>query len=174
MYRVATFLLKAWWGNFADMTDALSVLLLTWNQAYYRYGSFEAPQLEACLEKHWLTIESFRTREITTLADGDAHDIRVLFLDLLSALANAKGVSPVSVGKCLHLLAPSFFPIWDRRIAEEYGCRYDSDPASAYLNFCDQNKKIVESLRSLPTGSKKTLLKMIDEYNYVHYSKGWL
>jgi len=36
MYKVATFLVDHFWGAPAEMTDALGVLLLTWNQALYR------------------------------------------------------------------------------------------------------------------------------------------
>jgi hypothetical protein len=38
MYKVATFLMKEYWGHPADMADALGVLLSTWNNAFYRYG----------------------------------------------------------------------------------------------------------------------------------------
>jgi hypothetical protein len=41
MYRVSTFLVGEWWGNPAKLVDALSVLLLIWNGAFYRYGSFD-------------------------------------------------------------------------------------------------------------------------------------
>jgi len=38
---------------------------------------------------------------------------------------------PVSAGKELHLLAPNFFPLWDRYIASGYDCPYTIDSASA-------------------------------------------
>lgn len=174
MYRVATFLLEHWWGKHPEMSDALAVLLLTWNQAFYRYGLFDAKRLEECLAKHWDLIEEYHAREIETLSHEDYADITLLFTDLLDVLGNQKGKSPVSVGKGLHLLAPRFFPIWDRRIAAIYGCAYDRDPAGAYLRFCDINKQLVESLRNSSSESSKTLLKRIDEYNYVKFSKGWI
>jgi len=37
MYKVATFLIKQFWGQASEMADGLGVLLLTWNQAFYRY-----------------------------------------------------------------------------------------------------------------------------------------
>lgn len=40
MYKVATFLVFHFWGKPSDMADGLGVLLLTWNQAFYRYGIF--------------------------------------------------------------------------------------------------------------------------------------
>ena len=38
MYRVSTFLVQEWWDDPARLVDALSVLLLIWNGAFYRYG----------------------------------------------------------------------------------------------------------------------------------------
>ena len=40
MYKVATFLVSYFWGRPSDMADGLGVLLLTWNQAFYRYMGF--------------------------------------------------------------------------------------------------------------------------------------
>jgi hypothetical protein len=38
MYRVSRFLVQEWWGDTAKLADALSVLLLTWNANFYRFG----------------------------------------------------------------------------------------------------------------------------------------
>jgi len=46
MYKVATFLVSYFWGKPSDMADGLGVLLLTWNQSFYRYGSFDFNKLE--------------------------------------------------------------------------------------------------------------------------------
>src|SRR6266849_3241798 len=45
MYRVSTFLVREWWGDPARLVDALSVLLLIWNGAFYRYGGFDEQML---------------------------------------------------------------------------------------------------------------------------------
>ena len=39
MYRVATFLVTQFWREPSDLADGIGVLLLTWNQALYRYGA---------------------------------------------------------------------------------------------------------------------------------------
>jgi len=49
MYNVAKYLLKEFWGKPSDMADGLGVLLLTWNQAFYRYGGFDFKSLEKCI-----------------------------------------------------------------------------------------------------------------------------
>lgn len=38
MYKTASFLVDHFWGRPAEIADSLGVLLLTWNQAFYRYG----------------------------------------------------------------------------------------------------------------------------------------
>lgn len=38
MYKVATKLIDGSWGSHEEVADALGVLLLTWNQAFYRYA----------------------------------------------------------------------------------------------------------------------------------------
>src|SRR5690348_13105033 len=52
MYKTATFLVGHFWGRPAKMADSLGVLLLTWNQAFYRYGSFDFGRLEQCIAEN--------------------------------------------------------------------------------------------------------------------------
>jgi hypothetical protein len=176
MYHVASFLLEQWWGQFAEMADALAVLLLTWNQAFYRYESFRAEQLEAFLkdDTNWRLIEEFRGRNIKTLTGADEPRIEGLFQGLLNAICTSRGRTPVGVAKALHLLAPNFFPIWDKTIAIEYGCRYESNPARAYINFCALMRGLVAQLDGQIEPSSKSTLKRIDEFNYAKFTKGWV
>ncbi len=59
MYKVATSLISHFWGNPSNMTDGLGVLLLTWNQAFYRYGIFDFNKLEKCITDDFKKIEIF-------------------------------------------------------------------------------------------------------------------
>jgi len=86
MYKVATFLISHFWGNPSDMADGLGVLLLTWNQAFYRYGAFNFDNLERCISRNFQKIENFRNRDISTLSNSDEDDIRNLFNQFLEAL----------------------------------------------------------------------------------------
>ena len=180
MYRVATFLLREWWGDYPQMADALSVLLLTWNWAFYRYGMFDQGRLEKCLEHNWATIEAFHSRQIASFNGQDHASLRDLFLGLLKALEISKSKkkgckSPVAVAKALHLLAPGFLPPWDNAIAKAYGCGYGADPDRAYLRFCEIIREVAVGLKTAGRPSAgKTLLKKIDEFNYTKYTKGWI
>jgi len=179
MYRVATFLVSHFWGKPADMADGLGTLLLTWNQAFYRYGAFDFDKLEECLEGNLTRLESFRRRDISSLSNADEEDIKGLFSQLLEALeipsGNKQGSrSPVAVAKALHLLAPHFFPIWDQRIARAYRCYYSVNPSAAYVLFCNIMKDIADLVCHYVPQPDRSVLKLIDEYNYSKYTQKWI
>ncbi|MGD0291852.1 MAG: hypothetical protein ABSC63_19740 [Candidatus Binataceae bacterium] len=72
MYRVSRFLVREWWTDPTKLTDALSVLLLTWNANFYRFGGgLRAEALETCLRENWVTVEAFHPRRLSTLQDAD-------------------------------------------------------------------------------------------------------
>jgi len=179
MYKVATFLVSHFWGKPSDMADGLGVLLLTWNQAFYRYGIFDFDKLEKCITENWEKIENFRNRDISSLSDIDVVSIKEVFAKFLEALKIDSGKkqgtkSPVSVAKALHLLAPNFFPLWDDKIARAYKCYYNDMPEDKYLSFCKLTKTMVDELKSCINLQDKTIIKLIDEYNYSKYTKKWI
>lgn len=180
MYNVASFLMDEFWGHPADMADGLGVLLLTWNQAFYRTQSFDFDELEVCIDVHLEELNSYRSRSIATLSEDDEPDIRQTFSDFLDATRLQSGYregyrSPVGVAKGLHLLAPSFFPLWDSDIAEEYG--YDTTSKSNpedYLKFCWDMKDFAARVEEYNLPEDEPVLKLIDEYNYSKYTQGWI
>jgi len=179
MYKVATFLVSHYWGEASDMANGLGVLLLTWNQAFYRYGSFDFDKLEGCIKNNLEKLKKFRSRDITTLSKSDESDIKSIFTEFMESLQIASGKmegrkSPVAVAKALHLLAPKFFPLWDDKIARAYGCYYNKNPAEKYISFCKVTKTIADKSKNYISRSDKTLIKLIDEYNYSKYTQGWI
>jgi hypothetical protein len=181
MYKTATFLVDYHWGKPREMADGLGVLLLTWNQAFYRYGQFDFKALERCITKNRPSLEQLRKRSILDYTEPDAPLVRRLFGDFLSALAIDKGKkasvgSPVAVAKALHLLAPNFFPLWDDKIARGYGCYYGKEPIEKYLEFFAVTREIVEELPPhLQNGRRgRTAVKVVDEYNFARYTRGWV
>jgi len=258
MYKVAAFLVSHFWGKPSDMADGLGVLLLTWNQAFYRYGIFDFDELEKCITVNLQKIASFRGKDIASLSSSDEENIKGLFNNFLEALQidvisfsdknkgkyaeenlrrilkelgiesegnslktlydsikNSKisqavefvadsqkdsieirisGLgpeekeklysldkqmkivkrSPVSVSKALHLLAPNFFPLWDDKIARHYGCYYDVNPAGKYISFCKIIETVADKVKGYTSRSDRTLLKLIDQYNYSKYTQGWI
>jgi hypothetical protein len=181
MYKIATFLVDHFWGSPSEMADGLGVLLLTWNQAFYRYGPFDFDRLEECMSSNLNLLQGYRERTILDHSSADDKPIRHLFQQFLTALQICEGrkegtKSPVAVSKALHLLAPEFFPLWDVKIARAYHCRYNDRPADKYLSFLRKMKRMAEELQFVvdPRETSKTFLKLIDEYNYAKFTKGWI
>ena len=56
MYKTAAFPVDHFWGRLGDMADSLAVLLLTWNQAHSRYGSFDFGKLRHVLQSFSLRL----------------------------------------------------------------------------------------------------------------------
>ena len=202
MYRVAARLVDDLWPAMDEVTDGLGVLMLTWNQAFYRYGSFSFDALEEALKEHKATLEQYRARDVLGFdASTDEGPVRTLFRQFLVALQidadnKKRGTqSPVAVAKALHVIAPRFFPLWDREIGVAYGCRVD-DRDESYLRFTKKTIEIIDTLEreydsggdraglpdaknlaaalSIRTRFSKPILKFLDEYNYAKFTKGWI
>ncbi|HUU95730.1 MAG TPA: hypothetical protein VM487_08310 [Phycisphaerae bacterium] len=180
IYRVAAFLVNHFWGQPRDMADGIGALLLVWNNAFYRYGSFDFSRLEEVLRANMPMIEGFRARDIQSLAPADEAAIKKLFAAFLDALRIKDGKkkdcrSPVAVAKALHILAPSFMPLWDDKIARGYDCYYNRNPDQKYVAFAYQMQALGRQLQQhVPPDCGRTFLKLIDEYNYAKYTRGWV
>src|SRR6266849_598878 len=145
-----------------SVAQALAVLLQTWNVSFYRFrvqGRFheeDLTEIEVLLRDHSALIEKYRKRSIATLSLGEENALGMLF----SCFENVLGA--VGAAKCLHLLAPAFFPLWDRAIAKAYKVKCDGD---GYIHFMriakEQCRALAEQGAPWPD-----LLKAIDEYNY--------
>jgi hypothetical protein len=149
-----------------SVAQALAVLLQTWNVSFYRFrvqGKFrqeDLTKIDALLRDHSAVIEKYRQRTIATLSSGEEGALGLLF----SCFEGVLGA--VGAAKCLHLLAPVFFPLWDRAIAKAYKVKCDRD---GYINFMRIAKKqcqvLIEQNAPWPD-----LLKAVDEYNYCTYT----
>ena len=198
IYKVATFLVNHFWYRPTDIADGIGVLLLIWNQAFYRYCNFalDFEGLERFLRKNEKIIKKLRNRDISSFSKTDENTIRDLFDELLDILKCKDRKSPVAVSKALHLLAPNFFIPWDDDISKGYRCYwyYSSQGSKKYLEFMwkmkrlsqriiteyanDNNvdretaKKAISKESSSNLPFTKSLLKIIDEYNYA-FTKYW-
>jgi len=173
-YRVATELIRLSIEGKTQITppEALSVLLQTWNRPYYQYRRFDNQHYtDICnlLERLSTSVFRFRERSILSLAKDDLSNVLEIFNEFEQVLG------PVGASKSLHLLAPEFFPLWDRAIARAYkvGLRPVGANAANYLKFMLSIRQQYKQLQELST-SRHNLLKSIDEYNYCHFSKGWI
>ncbi len=151
------------------VAEALAVLLQTWNMAFYRFHPFTSQHLcdiERVVVAHEGTLAGCRQRSIESFCEEDRVAVNGLFVDFEQVLG------PVGAVKSLHLLAPRFFPLWDRAIAKAYGVHLKEKGrnAAGYIQFMARTKKQVEQLGG-ESGVGCNPLKAIDEYNYCEYTK---
>ncbi len=169
-YRVATTLIEqAIKGNLdVSITDSVAALLQTWNMSYYRFRKFDAAhfeEIQRIIEEHPEVIVDLRQRNIGSLKTSDEVSVVSMFTDFEEVLG------PVGAAKCLHLLAPDFFPLWDRAIAEAYGVYLAARGKNGkkYFHFMETTRDQVLRLRKERKGTRN-LVKAIDEFNYCRYT----
>lgn len=153
--------------------EALAVLLQTWNKAYYQYyAKFDKKHfedIELLIRNYHHSLFIFRSRSIDSFSAEDKRKVEKIFKDFELILG------PVGAAKSLHLLAPWFFPIWDRTIAYEYGFNLQNRGKNYSQYYCFM--KIAQKQCKCLVGKLKkgqNPLKAIDEYNYCKYTKEWI
>ena len=155
-----------------SVAEGLALLLQTWNKGYYQFRKFDDKhfeEIEHLLGKHLYIISTLRDRSILELSDDRYDVIERIFRSFEHTLG------PVGASKTLHLLAPQFFPLWDRTIAKVYGIsmKKTGENAELYVKFMHCIKKQCAALCDKDPFDNR-LLKFIDEYNYCKHSKGWM
>src|SRR5438067_11311642 len=142
IYRAALGLVRRSWGVWDEVADGLLVLLLVWNRAFYQWGPLDANAVEVELREFSTELYAFRNRALIGYSPtADDSTIRALFGGLLAATGTSvrgkRRVSPVSVAKTLHVLAPEFFPLWDDKIASAAACYWGKavNGLGSYLRF---------------------------------------
>lgn len=188
--------------DIGGVVSGIMILEYSWNEMFYRDGLFDFSRLEECVEKHVFPLSQFRKRALSSYESSDQEVIVHLFADFLDALGNQNSHlrSPVAVGKCLHLLSPQFFPLWDGSIAKGTGYYWGTPvnpraAAKSYIDFMTFTQELVDHIvrdfaekHGVPLESavdiilkeyeatverravETTMLKLVDEYLYVEYT----
>lgn len=159
-----------------ELVSALMMLLTTWNKNFYRFFADRKPgmtmkehfiELEAVIRKHLAILIELRKQTIGQSGQLQEQQVIEIFRDFTSVLGR------VGAAKCLHLLAPSYFPLWDANILHGYGMekgKYRHLPDEArYLEFMKITKTQLDNLGDLLGLSNP--LKSLDEYNYCRFTR---
>lgn len=178
-YRAATELISIAIGaeeSTFPVEDALAVVLETWNRALFRFHKIDRKLFFEGIKTFLLKCRSdiirYRNRSIESLDENDHDGIVKIFTDF----ETVHGVGAVGAAKALHLLAPTFFPLWDRQIAARYGqvLLAIGLNGSRYWRFMLIAQRQHRELSSRGYRDRRDLLKWIDEYNYCKYTRKWL
>jgi hypothetical protein len=174
-YRAAITLVGLAKAGTTDLTvgEALAVLLRTWNSAYYRFhppGAGHYAEVEALIETHSDWLETVTHRRIASLADADEQPPVTVFTGFVAALG------PVGAAKALHILAPRFMPLWDRKIAAKYTGPLGPTGTNAgrYLRFMQATREQSIGVGGDAGAAGRNILKALDEYNYCVFTKKWM
>jgi hypothetical protein len=158
-----------------SVAEAVAVLLQTWNASYYRYhhhfDSAHFADIEAMLAKHTGALRSLRAARIDRVTESELTRVAEVFADFETVLG------PVGAAKCLHLLAPDLFALWDRAIAAAYGVSL-GPVGSNGARYCAFLRMAAEQCRRLgpeyAACSARNPLKALDEYNYCRFTRKWI
>lgn len=153
--------------NSKRVAGALAEWLKNINQQYFRFRPDEARnlqnELEPLIAAECKTLLELRTRSLSTLTSADEPGVLKLFGVFRSKLG------PVGAAKALHVLTPTFFPLWDNAIATAYGVSTESGYFPFMLLTQQQIASLPKGFALLKTGG---LLKAIDEFNYCQHTQG--
>jgi hypothetical protein len=172
-YKVATELVSLSLANKTVLliSESIAVLLQTWNREYYRFRKFDAQHfadIDKLLSTQKIALAEARGKNIQHLTHAEETFAKQMFKAFETVLG------PVGAAKSLHLLAPDYFPIWDRTIAAAYVgiLGKTGTNSNRYWQMMGYASQQAHSL--VASGYTGNPLKAIDEYNYCHFSKGWI
>ena len=166
--------LQANWGDPAKMADAIWPWLRSWHAPFYRWGNGDPNAIASAIRENIELLNDLRHRTFDMLCADDEPAIRTSFWAFAKGTGrtNNKGFQASTVGaaKVLHLLSPSFLPLWDTKISDHYRCEQD---AFGYIKFCRMMKQFATAVQPyLDKPDDRSLLKRIDEFNYSSITEG--
>ncbi|MGD0779488.1 MAG: hypothetical protein ABR954_01720 [Dehalococcoidales bacterium] len=197
-YEIPLTWVQQHWDDTQRLAGAVRIFEETWNRAFYNSarGIFDMTRLTNSLEKLKPYLNTLKSREIDSFGQQDEQILSVLWNELFESLRprNKPDRPFIATTKALHLLIPTFFVPLDNKIDKHYSCNIVqpqgyikfqhlmAEFASFVLNSYvtsqggDINKarsSICGDLYIQKTGSKfkKSLAKILDEYNWMIYSQ---
>jgi hypothetical protein len=144
-------------------------------------------------------LKSFRGRRLENI-DLDDNNIKDAIKNIFLNFSTKTSIGSTGASKILHLINPHVFMMWDARIREAYHTLHvghglygkNQKIAECYLEFLKQSQEIIKTLlhniseddlwkehqKSIEKeffrvfSFRETILKMLDEANYIRFTKG--
>ncbi|HEY5181426.1 MAG TPA: hypothetical protein VIJ07_16910 [Dermatophilaceae bacterium] len=166
-YKVARHLVDQWYAGDRTFSraDGVAILLASWNAGFYRFrpaaGRTLVADLATLIDRHDDTVRWARLRNAADYDPAvDGERVEVVFRDFVNVLW------PVGTAKALHVLAPTFFPIWDESIAAAFRLRL-SPPAASVASYL---RLMAIASRFAKASGFEDALKALDEWAYVKFT----
>jgi hypothetical protein len=169
-YKIATELIELAIKKRTNISvaEGLAALLQTWNRSYYRFNKFDS--------EHFERIERLVNDTLASLLKIGANKAECTPDKIAGLFSKYEDVlGPVGASKCLHLLAPRSFPLWDRKISEGYGVAIQvrGHNSKLYTEFFEHAQEQCRRIGRIEVNGKE-VLKAIDEYNFCRFTRGLL
>jgi len=112
--------------------------------------------------------------------EGQEMKISDVIKEIYKRLSNVNGIGSTSASKIMHGVIPELFMMWDESIRKGYGY---ADNETGYLRFMCEMQRILrrvietygrspeELCREAYPDTKKPLTKLLDEFNYMKFTK---
>jgi len=86
VYKISTRLIRESWNDDREVSDALGVLLLTWNAAFYRYSILNYSSIEGVINRNREELNKFRELDISELQEDMKDVVKSIYTDFLFPL----------------------------------------------------------------------------------------
>ena len=161
------------WENYFSLTEenAKNIVVYFLRKWHVR-GKIDIPKLCVVWTKLREDMEALRNIDFSNV-DLENSRITDIIKSCFKKLRDVLG--PTGISKVLHMCNPKLFIMWDKNIREGYGV---NENAQGYILFMKlTHKELREALKTddkrrlkgIVEGSRKTLTKLVDEYNYAKY-----
>lgn len=187
-------------GNENHVLIASTLLIITWNAArFIRLKKEIKERLEDEIAGAYKEIkDELGKLKIETLEklDLEENSKREIIKHIFSKFSEKKSIGATGASKILHLLNPHLFMMWDDKIRKAYHKlhskeqRHKEGSPECYIEFLRDSQKIIKSLLEKKSKDElreihrkwveesygkefaieETLLKMLDECNYVKFT----
>lgn len=188
-------MVRYWIENGDSMIDKIrgvATLLYIWNAGYYGRAKKGFSGAVATVGQLFSDKE-FRKLE-NELENFDLCSINIInyknqITEFYKCIRKHKGLGPTATSKVLHIIHPKLFVMWDDEISKKFhynhrkrGLYHSRCSGICYYEFLkDTKKEIKDVLRQVSqkeiknasfeiAGYKKTIPKIIDEFNYMQYT----
>jgi len=69
VYEISTKYIREYWNDAYEISNAIGILLLIWNSAFYRFGRLNYCLIQCAINLHREKLEELRKRDISELRE---------------------------------------------------------------------------------------------------------
>lgn len=151
--------------------QASVIILATWNMERFRFMTSKSQNLvdlENAIRKCKPLFEEIKDKDFRFT---NFNEIKDVVKEIYNTFSKVKGVEYTGASKLMHLFNKNLFVMWDTDIREGYGFVFKSIQMTSAEDYLFFQKVMQEIFGNIEWNEPdKTLVKAIDEFNYMTYT----